>query len=152
MLFISCDKEHFVFNKTEVLPVEGWKYNDRVGFNVPVVDTNYIYNLILEVENEADYPYQNAYLKIWTKFPEGDTLSQALSLELFDNEGQPNGECSDELCKSIINMQDSVYFNQLGHYYFGFEQYGRQEVMTGLKSLTLKLQKTDVSITAEDKK
>lgn len=151
MLFISCDKEHFVFNETKSLPAKGWGYKDRVGFQVPLVDTNYIYNLFLEIDNERDFPYQNAYVRIFTKFPTGDTLTQPLSLNFFDLEGKPNGTCKKETCTTIVNLQDSVYFSELGNYYFGFEQYSRDSIIKGLNSITLKLQKTDIEITPADK-
>ena len=149
MLFISCDKEHFLYEKSQ--SVSNWQYGDIKKFEVPVSDTSYIYNLILDVKHDFDYPRQNTYVQIHTKFPKGDTIKGQLSLELFDPNGLPYGSCDKGVCVTSIGLQDSVYFNQIGDYYFGFEQYSRDENLKGIQELTLKLQKTDILVTSGQK-
>ena len=141
----SCEKSsNYVFQETKALVASGWKYSQPVDFKIPVKDTSFIYNLSLDVQYlDNVYPNQNLYILAKTKFPKGDTITRQVSLELFNSSGTPYGKCKGENCRAEIALQDSLYFNQVGDYYFSFEQFTRDEVVEGIQEITLKLEKTD---------
>lgn len=138
LILIGCDRKA-AFD-VRVSPQAGiWTYNDDLVLNFEIVDTSIIYDLTLSVEHSRDYPWENLYVEIENIFPDGDTLSRPLSLELADKRGKWQGECSGSTCEAIIDLQKSVFFPKKGSYQIRLKQHMRQDSIPGLVDLHLGL-------------
>lgn len=120
-----------------------WTYSDTLDLSFDISDTTDIYDLSLTVEHSEDYPWENLYVKVHNVFPDNDTLSRPVSLELADRRGQWQGDCSGSMCEAVIDLQRSVYFPQTGRYQIWVEQFMRQDSIPGIKSVKISLNKAE---------
>ena len=78
-----------------------WNSRDPLNFTFTISDTNGIYKMYLDFEHAADFPTQNIYLKVQTRFPDGNRPAQAISFDFFDSKGASFGKCSGETCRAM---------------------------------------------------
>jgi len=142
--FSACGETYF-YEKTYNLPNTQWSYSDTLDFEVDIQDTIKTYNLILDIEHSADYPFQNNYVYIHTHLPSGEHLGKQLSLDLAQKSGKWNGECSGDKCDLRIVIQQNAYFNQIGKHRFSIEQYMRTDSLSGIYAIGLKVQETGMT-------
>ncbi|MEL7220086.1 MAG: gliding motility lipoprotein GldH [Bacteroidota bacterium] len=131
ILLASCGPD-YVYEK-EVAPPDGyWAYQDSLQAKFSIADTNAIYNLHLVLEHGVDFPYQNFYVCLHTRFPDGQRLTEQLSLELSVQGGVWLGDCSGERCTLDIPIQEGAYFDQAGDYELTIEQFSRKELLPAI--------------------
>ncbi len=138
-LLISCGKEKVIFEKKYNLEKGQWIYSDTLNFQFEIKDTMEIYDIVLSVKHTPQYPLQNLYTNIYTKFPSGERIKQLLNIDLADNSGKWNGECSGSECNFEIPIQPSAFFNGIGTHTITLEQFTRNEPLLGINSIELKL-------------
>ena len=131
-----------VFEKEYVIPDGNWTYSNTLDFTGSITDTLAIYDLFLEVEHSLDYPFENMYIQIHTSFPDGQDLTEQVSLELADHIGIWQGDCGRESCVLTIPIQQQAYFNQAGDYRFLVEQYMRRDPLPGVNSISFRIEDT----------
>lgn len=144
VLLSACGPD-YLYEETYDLEEAGWTYTDTLNFQFVIEDTLALYNLYLDVEHTTDYSYQNLYTQIHTRFPSGERMSQALSLELADKTGAWQGDCRGEKCRFLAPIQANAFFNEPGTYVITLEQYMRRSPVTGLTSIGFKLEETGSS-------
>jgi gliding motility-associated lipoprotein GldH len=142
LLFIaSCDRKT-LYQETQEIPDGGWNYRDSLNFTFPVTDTTELYDMYLIFSHADSFPHQNIYLKLYTRFPDGKRLSRVRSFDLFDAKGASNGDCSGGKCRVRSLLQDNAYFNRPGAYTITLEQFTRHDILPGVESLGLSIEKT----------
>ncbi|HRW76587.1 MAG: gliding motility lipoprotein GldH [Saprospiraceae bacterium] len=137
----SCGQPTILDQKFD-LPETGWTYADSLLWDFEVVDTNAIYDLLLTVDHSTDFRYQNCYVRFHTLFPEGQRLTETVSLELQTQVGQWVGNCGRSDCELTIPIQQNAFFNQPGSYRIVMEQYMRQDSLPGIESFNLRIEDT----------
>jgi gliding motility-associated lipoprotein GldH len=150
ILFLSLSCQHYFYDDKKILKDEIWNYSDSVSFEFDVKDTNLVYNIFLEVNHKSDYQFQNVYAKLSVNFPDGKERKQNVSLDLADARGEWKGKCSGKYCTSKLPFMPSAIFDQAGHYKMKFEQFSRQDSISGIGSLRLIIEQT--AIPKEDSK
>ena len=140
-LLSACGPNYIIDEDFEV-PKEGWTYRDTVDFVFEIHDTTHIYNLYLEVEHAMDYPFQNLYTQIYTKFPTGERIREMVSLELADQTGLWMGDCNSTDCTLNIPIQQGAYFNATGTYKITIEQFMRRDPLPGVHRLSFRIEDT----------
>lgn len=141
--FSSCGPE-IVYEKELAINTSGWTYGDTLHYDFDIADTNKLYNLFLDLEHTTDFSTQNLYVKIYTGFPNGQRLSQVLSIDIANKLGQWLGECSGNICHLDIPIQRNAYFNQLGMHTFTLEQYMRTEALSDLQGASFRVEVSDL--------
>ncbi len=144
VLFLSVSCQHYFFDDKKVLKDEVWNYSDSVAFEFDIKDTNLVYNIFLEVAHKSDYQFQNVYSKLYVNFPDGKERKQNVSLELADSRGEWKGKCSGKYCTSRLPFMPSATFDQAGHYKMKFEQFTRLDSISGIGSLRLIIEETEI--------
>jgi gliding motility-associated lipoprotein GldH len=144
-LLSACGPD-FKYEQFYELEAERWEYADSLQFEFQIEDTLEIYNLYIELEHSPDFRNQNLYTRIHTRFPQGESIQELLSLELIDkNTGSWRGKCGSERCRVRIPIQQGAYFNQAGVYQIVIEQYMRQDSIPGIYGLGFQLEATGES-------
>ena len=139
--FASCDN-NYLYQEEKTLPGAVWTYRDTLDFSFTVADTSTLYNLYLDFKHSDAFPYQNIYLKLYTRFPDGKRLSKVRNFDLFDAQGTSNGQCSGGECSVRILLQDNAFFNTAGAYTITLEQYMRVDSLNGIIAAGLAVEKT----------
>ena len=119
-----------------------WSKTDSISFQYDIVDTLVPYDLILKVEHSPSFGYENLYLMVNTKFPDGQIKRGPLSLQLANNNGSWIGDCNDESCTIKIHLSSIAYFKTPGLYTLSFAQFSRESQLSGIKKLTLSVQQS----------
>jgi gliding motility-associated lipoprotein GldH len=95
---MGCGPE-VIYDRAETLPAEGWSYADSVAFEFAIPDTVRNYDLVLMVEHDQTFPYQNFYVNIHTDFPNGRRTTQLVSLQLAGDFGAWLGNRGEKLVR-----------------------------------------------------
>ncbi len=141
LIFSACGKD-YIYQEYSELDKAGWKYQNPVSFSFEIRDTTKVYDLLLEVTHADTFAFENAYVKVFTSFPDGKITEQQLSLELAAKNGRWNGNCSGGQCKLLIGLQQGAIFNQSGKYKVSFEQYGRSALLKGIYEIGFLIENT----------
>ena len=136
--FFSCE-DNVVFEKKIKLSSGKWYYQDTLEYKWEIKDTSREYKLLMLVEHDTEYPYQNIYFKIHTHFPRDSTKEQVLSVDLADHTGKWYGKCNGSRCKVEFTLQEKVLFAQSGNYQIQMEQYMRTDSVAHIRSIALRL-------------
>ena len=137
----SCGGPEVVYNKQQDFPNGGWAYADSVTFVYPVTDTTAQYDLVLTVDHTTDFAYQNFYVQLDTYLPDGQHLSQPLSLQLADNFGEWYGECSKESCVIEIALQQGTRFTEIGEHRLVVTQFSREDELQDITEVGFRIVK-----------
>lgn len=138
VLFTACQPRP-VLNEKRTFPDRQWTNADTLDFEVAIQDTTQLYDLFLDVTHSPDFPNQNCYIKIYTRFPDGQRLGKLVSLELADKSGVWFGRCNKRSCRLAVPLQTRAYFNKPGDYLFTIEQYTRMDTLPGIQSLGMRI-------------
>lgn len=139
--FAACGP-NYVYESTLECPQEGWAFQDSLKATFEVADSNTIYNLHLVLDHSTEFSYQNFYTRVHTTFPNGERISEQLSLELAGKGGVWLGNCDQEECELDILIQKGVFFNQIGTYQVVIEQFSRQDPLKGIQNVVFALEET----------
>ena len=129
-----------IFDKEVKFEKQQWSKSQKINFEFEVTDTIKKYDLILNVKTLENYRFQNLYISIDTRFPEGKVSKDVVSLELNGGGGNWNGKCSGGLCEIPILLQQGISFKYSGNYSIDISQYSRLDTIEGLQALTLRIE------------
>lgn len=116
-----------------------WTYGDPMVFDIEVTDTDTFYDMVLDLNHESDFGYQNIYVKIDTDFPVKEDTEDVVSLDISDGKGSFLGNCSGGTCRVEILLQKSFRFENPGKHIVTISQYGRTEDLNGVNNATLSI-------------
>lgn len=130
--------------EAELITSDGfWSQDDILEMSFNISDTTEIFDLSVTIDHTTDYAWENLYIKVHNLFPNGDTLSREISLDLANKKGQWQGECSGSECLAIIDLQTSFFFPQTGEYRIWVEQYMREVNLEHIQGVHLGLYPND---------
>lgn len=138
VLSASCGEAPF-FSSTQRIPQATWGYDQAIDFSFEIPDTTVRYNLVLEVEHSFDYLYQNTYLMIATRFPDGKRQERQVPIDFANGTGEWYGQCSSKTCDLQVLLQENAIFNQMGTYMISIQQFTRDNPLEGISQVGLKL-------------
>lgn len=170
MLCMSCDRDAIYENIVD-FEDEKWPQGETVVCEFEIEDAEEYYTLYLNVRNSIDYKYQNLYLFVDLKTPDGNTYRDTVQLYLADRDGNWYGKgkrlkdrkyyfaCPQTPLKfSLMNVPYKtevqgkevvvneyypvkVKFPQNGKYRFTFRQAMREGVLEGIANFGLTVKK-----------
>jgi len=132
LLVWSCDSRKIVFEE-EVVLGNHWSYDQQLDFSFEVPDTLAAYDLILEIEHDKEYPFQNFYTQFITSYPGGKVVKDLVSMELADTYGQWKGDCGRETCVAEILLSSNSLFKNMETHRIQIEQYTRTPLLSGIE-------------------
>ena len=112
-----------------------WLQNDTLRFNVAVNQQN---QMPFQIENTYtdDYPFQNIYLRIWTKSPSGIIQDTLLLDSLSNNLGEWKTKGSGKYVCAFSHY-DALKWAEVGNYSVKMIQYMRKDTLYGIKSVSV---------------
>ncbi len=115
-----------------------WDKNDLCRFEIQITDTINPKDIFIETRNNNEYPYQNIWLFVKIETPTGNSRQDTLNCELADNFGKWRGE-GINLYEMNFLYEKSIVFSQKGIYTFTIQQGMRDDVLTGISDVGIKL-------------
>jgi gliding motility-associated lipoprotein GldH len=101
------------------------------------------YDLILAVQHDRDFSFENLYVQAETTFPDKSVISHPVSLQLADSQGLWLGKCGKNSCETEIYISPKSYFRSTGLYMLKFTQHSRQDSLPGILGLELRIQEAE---------
>jgi gliding motility-associated lipoprotein GldH len=138
-LSTACNKEKILFEKEYAWQDATWRHSDTLNFAFDIADTMALYDIVVTIKHRTDYPYQNIYSQIFTKFPTGERTKQLINVDLADNTGKWNGEGSGKTRSYDVDIQQNAFFNQSGKHVIKLEQFMRTEALASVESVALRI-------------
>ncbi len=140
LFVIACDSNRLI-DENKDLPVQGWNYQNKLIFDVPITDTIAQYNLYLNVRISADYLFSNLYLNLHTTLPSIQKLTERKELILADENGKWLGKGLGDLFDYQVPVKEKFRFKENGIYRFELEQNMRNDTLIGVISSGLRIEK-----------
>jgi gliding motility-associated lipoprotein GldH len=138
LLIISCSG-NIAFQDSNVFPDYGWEKDSVLVFNYMVTDTSGMYDIIIDVRNDGNYRYQNFWLFVNAISPDLVELKDTLEIVLADNHGRWIGKGGGSLHQLPVLFQQQVRFSKLGVYRFELIQGMREDTLTGIHDIGLRI-------------
>lgn len=136
-LYISCDSG-LIYSHTESIEGAKWEYGEILEFDLIAEDTTKYYELVVRIDHNTDFSFENFYTKITTEFPDATELSDIVSFQLADKMGSWLGDCNSSNCINELILQEQFRFKQIGPHKIKLENYSRK-ALEGINAIELKL-------------
>lgn len=141
LLICSGCGENAVCQDSKMLPADGWRKNDLVSFDFDLTDTTGAYNVLVDIRNNNDYPFQNFWLFIHSVLPDSTEFSDTLNCVLADNYGRWLGKSSGSMYHVPVAFRISTKFPQTGKYHFDLVQGMRMDTLPGISEIGMRILK-----------
>jgi len=139
LFFTSCNKSAF-FEENRHVESETWKQGDTLYYSVEVKDTTHYFDFYLNLRNRTDYRYRNLYLFINTKFPGGGIARDTVECILAAADGKWYGKGMGKIKDSRILFKKAVRFPHAGTYLIGIEQAMRENKLSGISDVGIRIE------------
>lgn len=135
----SC-KQSSVYSHEEAVP-DPWDYDTPLVYEFESTDTLTHHQMALVINHDKDFGYQNVYVKIETEFPQAEKTTSVVSLDIGNQKGMFEGDCSGSSCEVEILLKSDFRFEEVGPYKISISQYGRTDELQGINSAELIIRK-----------
>lgn len=144
LLLAGCAKID-LYEKIVPVPGQAWQSSFQPSFQFQIEDTSTAYQLFLILRHNNMYGYNNIWLNVHRKSPDGKVSTVPYELQLATNDKGWLGEGMDDLYTHRIPLtppaNDSFYFNRSGTYTFTVEQTMREDPLPHMMNVGLRIEK-----------
>jgi gliding motility-associated lipoprotein GldH len=137
-LGFSC-KNEVVYNQYHEIGRSMWEKEKEYDFTFRIDDTTALYNITFEVRNNSLYPYRNLWVFYTERPPVGAIRRDTIECMLADEFGRWYGK-GISLYQSGFPVRTRYQFPFKGEYTFGFRQGMRNDTLTGIRNVGLRIE------------
>jgi len=145
LLFFSACTRIDLYERIASIPDQAWQSSYKPSFTFDIRDTTAPYQLFLILRHNNKYNYNNIWLNVYRKKPDGQTSKVPYELQLATNEKGWLAEGMDDLYEHRIPLtppaNDSFYFNRSGPYTFTIEQIMREDPLQNIMNVGLRIER-----------
>ena len=139
LALFSCDADKIYENNVAV-PTTGWRGAEPARFEVDITDTESPCNIYINVRNNQNYKYRNLWLFFEIHSPSGAVERDTIEIILADHRGKWLGHGLGSKFDSRIFLRRNMRFAVAGKYIFNYEQAMRDEPLTGIDDIGLRIE------------
>jgi gliding motility-associated lipoprotein GldH len=136
---VSCGRQP-VYNEFNLIDIAGWSVDSTSVFQINMEDTSGVYDLTLHVRHTSAYPYQNLWLFVEQLSPDSQLVRDTISCTLADHTGKWLGTGSGSVYLYSVPLKMQNRFDKPGSYHFGVVHGMRDEILTGIQAVGLRLE------------
>jgi gliding motility-associated lipoprotein GldH len=139
----SCTKID-LYEKVATIPDHEWKGSFRPSFTFEITDTTAPYQLYVILRHNQKYNYNNIWVTLHTKSPDGTVSKAQYELPLATNEKGWLGTGMDDLYEhriALTPLNQQFYFKKAGTYTFSLEHVMREEPLKNVMNVGLRIEK-----------
>lgn len=140
-LTYSCSDELRIFEQYQEITNEAWEYENTPSFEVAIQDTSLRYNVMVNVRHTDSYKFSNMYVNVYTTLPSGKKLENLVNLPFADKKGKWYGNTSGNIVSQQVPIQQNAIFPEIGTYTFTVEQHMRQNPLSSIMDVGLRVEK-----------
>ena len=136
----ACDPNRICENNVRI-PSEGWRHTELARFEAEITDTITPCNIYINVRNNSDYKYMELWLFVDVYSPLGAISRDTVKIMLVDHRGKWLGHGLGNKFDTRMVFRKNVRFPVSGKYVFEYEQAMRDELLTGIEDIGLRIEK-----------
>lgn len=145
-VFLACSCTPIdLYERVAAIPGQAWQSNYKPSFTFDIKDTTADYRLFLILRHNNKYNYNNIWLNVYRKKPDGSVSKIPYELQLATNERGWLAQGMDDLYEHRIPLtppaNDSFYFNRKGPYTFTIEQIMREDPLQNILNVGLRIER-----------
>ena len=141
-LTLACCNRDAVFDSYVAIPRETWSADNLASFNIAIPDTSQSYDIMINLRNSTDYPFQNLFLFISIYSPNGGFVRDTFECFLADDNGRWTGRGSGRIHDNRFIYREGVKFYQPGSYRFDLQQAMRVEDLRGVVDVGIRIEQS----------
>lgn len=134
-----------LYERVAAIPGQAWQSSYKPSFTFNIKDTTAAYQLFLILRHNNRYNYNNIWLNLYRKAPDGQVSKVPYELQLATNERGWLAQGMDDIYGHRIALNppanDSFYFNRTGAYTFTLEQIMREDPLQNVMDVGLRLER-----------
>jgi gliding motility-associated lipoprotein GldH len=141
--FSSCVRID-LFEKVASIPNHEWKSAFRPSFTFEIKDTTVPYQIYVILRHNEKYNYNNIWVNLHTKSPDGTVSKAQYELPLATNQKGWLGTGMDDLYEhriALTPINQQFYFKKAGSYTFSLEHIMREEPLENVMNVGLRIEK-----------
>ncbi len=143
-MFTACGGAYF--DENAAIDEGGWLPADAVQFDVEVDDTTQLFDFLVGVRNNVDYPYANLFLFVHTTFPDGSVAHDTIECPLADPTGQWYGRRTGRYVESRFRLRSTcARFPMTGTYTFAIANGMRDSAIAGIRDISLRIERSKMN-------
>ncbi|MCL2042227.1 MAG: gliding motility lipoprotein GldH [Bacteroidales bacterium] len=142
-LCASCDTQT-IYDESLTIPEEAWCSTMPAYFDVEIDDTLTYNTLYLNISNTVNYRYQNIYFFVTVFLPNGQIARDTVNCDLANPYGEWLGKGMGKTKTLQFPYRTHFLFPYTGTYKFYIEQAMRDDTLTGVKAIGLKIARESV--------
>ena len=135
----SCNNYKPVYDEVVAIGSDGWRADNPLEFQVSVIDTSKVYDLLLHIRNTRTYDYRNLWLFIETIAPNGQSYSDTVEVILADESGRWLGKGIGNVNAMLEPYITGVKFAYRGVYTIILTQGMREESLEDILDIGLRV-------------
>ncbi len=141
--FFSCTTID-LYEKVAPIPKHEWSSAFKPQFTFTITDTARPYQLFISLRHNNKYSYNNIWINLHTKTPDGTVAKAQYELPLATNERGWLGTGMDDLYEHRIALTPAAqnfYFKKSGNYTFTIEHIMREDPLENIMNVGLRIEK-----------
>lgn len=140
LLFLSSCGEQPLYEKVYSFKDRTWNLNNKPEYTVDITDTTSVYDITLTLRTTTDYKYNNLWIFLTTKIPNGETERKPFQIRIANEDGSWIGRKTGTIVETDLNFR-SRKLPLKGTYTFTVEQGITQSEIDEVLDLGLKIEK-----------
>jgi len=143
LLLASCDTID-LYEKNISIPKNKWRSTYKPSFTFEIKDTISAYQLYVIIHHNEKYNYNNIWLNLYTKSPDGTVSKAPYELPLATNEKGWLGTGMDDLYEhriALTPLNRQFYFKKAGNYTFSLGHIMREDPLENVMNVGLRIEK-----------
>jgi len=136
----GCDHEK-IFENNVKIHSDGWRRAEIARFEVEITDTISPCNVYVNVRNNNNYKYMNLWLFVDVRSPLGVVQRDTAQIILADHRGKWLGHGLYSKFDTRYFLARNIRFPVAGTYIIEYEQAMRDEILTGIDDIGLRIEK-----------
>ncbi len=130
------------YEKNVDIPRFAWDYNFKPAYRIEITDTQSVYNIYVTMRRNLSYRFSNIWLKVECTRPDNtQDTSRLVEIPLEEPGGKPLGRGVGDVYEHRMIVRSNAMFPQKGFYEFRLEQNMRENPLTGIMSVGIRIEK-----------
>ncbi len=121
---VSCDKKR-VFDEYKSVG-NSWHKDSIINFKLPLLENKKLYNLFVNIRDNADYQYDNIFLIVSLEQPNKQVKVDTLEYKMANPDGTLLGDGFSDVKESKLVYKINQSFNLKGEYKIKIQQAVRE--------------------------
>lgn len=140
LLFARCTVVPII-DKWQNLSNNQWNKSNKISIPIEIADSDFYYNVYINLRVTNDYKYSNLWMKLNIKYPDSTKLKNDIMLTLADHRGKWTGHSLGHVISFRLPALKNKVFGKSGKYIFELEQNMRDTVLKEIMSVGIKIDK-----------